>query len=122
MNGETVTVVVAGQQLKLPLSMTMLRALGKAEVCPMYLANIAAMRGIGLAINLEQALVVLSLGMIACGVVTTPETLWQQLRKRPGGAAEVNSAAMSYLHAFIQDMPVLEAPAPPAEATDSPKE
>lgn len=122
MNGETVTVVVAGQQLKLPLSMTMLRALGKAEVCPMYLANLAAVRGIPLAITLEQALQVIALGMVGCGVVTTPERLWSELRKRQGGASELNAAATTYLHAFLEDMPVLDAPAPPLEAAGGPKE
>lgn len=124
MHGETVTVRVAGQDLKLPLNMGMVRALGHANVCPVYLANVAAMRHTGLAINLDQALTILALGMVGCGVAATPETLWVALRKRPGGANEVNDAAMTYLHAFIQDMPVLEVPAAPAdpEAVEGPKE
>lgn len=118
-NGESVQVSVAGEDLLLPLSMYILRQLGKAGVCPIYLSGIAAMEGRGMVLDLGQACSVLAIGMQAAGLSkTTPEQLWLDARKRDRGCAELGAMATAYLSAFIRDMPDLTVP---AEAAGVPK-
>lgn len=112
--GEVVTVVVAGEDIKLPVNLRVLGSLGRAKVCPIYLSSMAALAGRGLAITLDEALTALSLGMQAAGITgASSETLWQAARKRPLGCKELNEAALDYLMAFITQIPMDQAPPAP---------
>lgn len=119
--GDSVQVVVAGESLRLPLSMRALKRLGDAQVCPVYLSQLAVLQGRPLVLTLEQACTVLAVGLVCAGVQTaTPETVWRASRQREHGPMEVADRALEYLTGFLRDMPQTQA-VPAAEGA-APKE
>lgn len=114
-NGETVAVSVAGEDLNLPLSMTVLRQLGRAQVCPIYLSGMAAIERRPLVLDLYQSCTALAIGMNAAGLPNaTPDAVWHAARVRDNGCAQVNAVALEYLMAFVSAMPANDTPAPAA--------
>jgi hypothetical protein len=114
MKGEAVEVKVGGESVRLPVSMAALGALGRAQVCPIYLSSLAALSGRPLVLTLDQVLTVIALGLSAAGVSVTREKLWQDARQTDMGCRDLNAAALDYLTQFCRAMPEDDAPPPPA--------
>lgn len=118
MAGDVVKVRIAGEDLKLPVSLAVLRSLARAKVCPLYLAGVCAIEGRPMVLDYSQTLTVLTLGLQAAGVTAaTPETLWKAAIGRDHGSKELQDAGLDYLTAFLRLMPVTEVPPGPEDAS-----